>query len=65
MLKVVSPPGKECVVNKYYGLSCIMKLCTGYAIISQVIYASTQSEPVTLMQEIINLTTKFSVNYIW
>jgi len=44
-----------------------MKLCTGYAIISQIIYALTQSEPVTLMQEIIkycNLITTFSANYI-
>jgi len=44
-----------------------MKLCSGYAIISQVICALTLLKPVTLMQEIIkyyNLTKEFSVNYI-
>jgi hypothetical protein len=67
MFKVVSPPGQGCVVKKYYGHKFIMKLCTGYAIISQIIYSVTHSQPVTLMQEIIeycNLTTKFSINYI-
>jgi hypothetical protein len=67
MFRVVSPPRQERVVKKYYGHKFIMKLCSGYAIISQVICALTLLKPVTLMQEIIkyyNLTKEFSVNYI-
>jgi len=37
----VSPLGQK-YSEKYYGHEVIMKLCTGYAVLSQIIYASTQ-----------------------
>jgi len=38
---VVSSLGQKCS-EKYYGHEVIMKLCTGYAVLSQIIYAFTQ-----------------------
>ena len=38
---VVSSQGQKCS-EKYYGHEVIMKLCTGYAVLCQIIYVSTQ-----------------------
>ena len=47
---VVSPLGQECR-EKYYGHEVTMKLHTGCAVLSQIIYALQSLEPGTLMQE--------------
>jgi hypothetical protein len=41
MYTVVSPLGQECC-EKYYGHEVVIKLCTGYAILKQIINVFTQ-----------------------
>jgi hypothetical protein len=43
--------------EKYYGQKVIMKLCTSYGTLSEIIYAFTQFRTVTLMQETSEINT--------